>query len=424
MPKNNQQHLPKGIYLEFSNALPGGRASDSGKPLDDVFYPEIVSEPYLHAYLVYRDGKGGEQVLRGGPEMGIGFGDIQIQSGDLSDSMDGYTATNKMSDRLIQKLPVDEDRQEETWRVMSEEVKRIEDADLDYDLAGRDQNSNSVVAAAMHKAGMKMEDHLPQVVDPEQVPGMENTLQPGDTNEDRERKQRPIKDRELRRLLIEDEHSSLLGDESAEDTDEDKEGMERKPSPDPYRNEADEDSIRKLGASLTHPGDAVDEALLKDDLTEAELSDLMRSKAYLSPSDPRHGLVQGKVRQLHESRWGKGPAKTDATGRIRMDEKPEVAAPRFPGIPVERPTGRPLDEAVGEISRTVVDRARKSSPFEAVKTLQRTLNEQEDSSGRPTPLLKTDGVAGPKTRRALRFATQRLGAGRLLDDFRTNAFRR
>ncbi len=176
-----------------------------------------------------------------------------------------------------------------------------------------------------------------------------------------------------------------------------------------------EDGVyRKLASALSQPGDAIDEALLKDDLTESELKGLMNSKPYMRPSDPRHKQVQSRVKQWFGDHWGVEPAKVDAAGRIIPSDKPNIPFPVKPEKPSEPGTNRPLDESVRKVAERIADRARRTTPFEAVKTLQSALNNQDDFQARPLPPLKEDGIAGPMTSRALRFTTKRLGADRLL----------
>lgn len=179
----------------------------------------------------------------------------------------------------------------------------------------------------------------------------------------------------------------------------------------------DEDAIRNLQNTLNQPGDNVDEAALKDDLTKQELDDLMRSKAYLSANDPRHKLAQGRVKEWYEDHYGNDPVTTDATGRFMAVEKPKIMISEKPEPPVDYITEKPLDDAVNKVTSAIADRARVSSPTHAVKMFQNLLNNQGVPDVRPLPLLKEDGIAGPKTRRALRFATQRMGADSLLSGF-------
>jgi len=202
-------------------------------------------------------------------------------------------------------------------------------------------------------------------------------------------------------------------------------GNKKQPEPKPAarpESQADDEAIRKLGASLIAPGDPVDETLLRPDLTHGELSDLMQSRPYLSTADSRHGAAQDKVRTWFEDRYGNEPAKVDATGRMIVAEKPVNPPPSFSTIPVEQPTGRPLGEALGRIARTVTAQARKTSAPDAVRELQNTFNDQDDPLARPVPMLKTDGIAGPKTRRALRFATATIGAHRVLSELSERRF--
>ncbi|NQV43415.1 MAG: hypothetical protein HQ501_00825 [Rhodospirillales bacterium] len=177
----------------------------------------------------------------------------------------------------------------------------------------------------------------------------------------------------------------------------------------------EEDSdLRKLIGTLTQSVDTVDEALLKDDLTEAELKALMKSEPYRRSSDLRHKQTQNRVKRWFDDHWGAEPARVDATGRIAPEEKPRIPFPLSPERPTEPMTRRPLNAGVHQVAGQVADRARLTTPFEAVKNLQSSLNSHTDVAARPFPPLKEDGVPGPKTSRALTFATKRLGSRGLL----------
>lgn len=253
---------------------------------------------------------------------------------------------------------------------------------------------------------MGMRDHLPEGVDYEQLPGMGNTLQSGETNEEILQKHRGELKGPTKTLPRFD------NEENAPDANEE--------TPPPWKatHHADEQAIRNLCQSMTQPGDEVDEALLKDDHTEQEIHDLMRTKAYLSASDPRYAKVHDQVKDWHDFHWGREPVKLDAVGRTLDLKKPKIAFPHTPDQAVEYPTGQPLDNAVKKVAAAVEDRARKSSPAVAVKSFQSLLNNQGDRQVRPLPMLKEDGIVGPKTRRALRFATQQAGADHLISGFR------
>lgn len=384
MPKSTQQYMEKGIYLEFS------RISSSGS----VSTPE--NAPFLHAYVVYRDGKGGERVFRGGPELPFPLsflGDIETQNMPLDQSKDEYTSIDKRSDRPRVKLPIPDEKIENDVKTLSEMTSRVVKAGSDYDY---DQNSNSLAATLLNKIGFNMQDHIPKEVKPSQLPGMYTIIDP-DAPKQPDRS-------------IEGEIGGWPGEEDASLAN----GRENEPADTPTDNPHADEAIKQLGASLTQVGDDVDEALLKPDLTDDEVAGLMRSRPYLSMSDPRYQAVQNKVKTWHEDRWGTAPAKVDTAGRMVDAKQPSFPAPTFPAIPAEQPTGRPLDEALSRIARTVMDRASKTSAPTAVRELQTTLNDQDAPLARPVPMLKTDGIAGSKTRRALRFATATVGADQLL----------
>lgn len=179
---------------------------------------------------------------------------------------------------------------------------------------------------------------------------------------------------------------------------------------------------------LSAPGDPEDEALLKDDLTESEVRQVMKSKAYNDNRDPRFEAVNKRVAGWFEDRFDDGPMPTDATGRTVRPGGPKRPAPKSPLPASVARTGKPLDR---EINR-IVDKLSDTSPTPPVPSradsaadgggtrrvarLQEALNRDDVRHGGsfPSEPLKIDGIAGPKTRRALRGAVARLGSDGLM----------
>ena len=121
--------LPKGIYFEYKPALGS----------------EIVG---LHAYLVFRDGEGGERVIRGGiPDVfgpgeindvldaaSIPFGgDITVQADiPLQLSKDQYGDNDSPESRHAKQLDLGGRDPEQVWREMTAKAKEIGKAGIDY----------------------------------------------------------------------------------------------------------------------------------------------------------------------------------------------------------------------------------------------------------------------------------------------------
>ncbi|MBT3238990.1 MAG: hypothetical protein HOK06_07510 [Rhodospirillaceae bacterium] len=116
----------KGVYLEISGASGFGSHGKS------------------HSYLVYRDGKGGARVIRGGPELGMKAQDgidIEIQADiPLQVSKDAYEKNETPESRRSVKLDLGDRSPEDVWKIMVDSSKSIEDREIEYKLTS--QNSS------------------------------------------------------------------------------------------------------------------------------------------------------------------------------------------------------------------------------------------------------------------------------------------
>ncbi len=80
--KVNGQYLEKGIYFEAKSLFDG------------------IGNTY-HTYLVYRDGNGNAEVIRGGTE---GFNELTVRAGvDISTTKDSYL-DSPIENRIVTKL--------------------------------------------------------------------------------------------------------------------------------------------------------------------------------------------------------------------------------------------------------------------------------------------------------------------------------
>lgn len=110
--KVNQEFLEKGIYLERK---------------------ELIGNNW-HTYLVYRDGEGNAEIIRGGPNSSLSlsdFLDLEIKAGvDISSTLDTYT-NDTPENRHYQKLNIPVENLDSTWSNMVDVANSI-DTELDY----------------------------------------------------------------------------------------------------------------------------------------------------------------------------------------------------------------------------------------------------------------------------------------------------
>ena len=142
--------LPEGIYIE-------------AKPVGDVGSIGDVHINAYHAYLVYRDGKGHAEVIRGGPETmaenekaegikGIEAfiystvgGDIEIEAGTpLTESVDRYDEEDSPQSRFAKRLDLGGRSPQKVWEDMKITAQTIGKNETDYNLFS--QKCNSTIA--------------------------------------------------------------------------------------------------------------------------------------------------------------------------------------------------------------------------------------------------------------------------------------
>ena len=151
--------LPEGIYIE-------------AKPAAGIFGEQLDA---YHAYLVYRDGKGNAEVIRGGPESlpnsgitiggiditnnmgtrlaqsGLG-GDIEIEAGiPLGKSLDAYDEEDSPQSRFAKRI-VGGKISKPIWDDMVKTAQTIGTNETDYNVLS--QKCNSVVATVLNRSGL------------------------------------------------------------------------------------------------------------------------------------------------------------------------------------------------------------------------------------------------------------------------------
>ncbi|MEQ8603771.1 MAG: hypothetical protein RIB45_10665 [Marivibrio sp.] len=151
--------MKKGIYIETK---PVTGDEESGR---------------RHLYLVYRDGKGGEQVINGGPEHRLPpFGQIKTEADKpLADSKDKYKDGASPQSRRARQLDLDGMDPEIVWRQMTAAAEQVEAREFDYDAAPM-QNSNSTIRHVIEAAGLDPAKAFPKDYSPAKHPGYANDL--------------------------------------------------------------------------------------------------------------------------------------------------------------------------------------------------------------------------------------------------------
>ncbi|MFQ5545071.1 MAG: LysM peptidoglycan-binding domain-containing protein [Acidiferrobacterales bacterium] len=172
MPTPTNTPLPQGIYFEYAPAK-----------LSSL-------HPYQHSYLVYRDGMGNAEVIRGGANW-LGFAsEVELQIGvPLRDSKDQYLPGQTPVDRHSTQLELGSRNPAAVWEQAKQAARQI-DPDIDYDLypdssklpevilgdGGPIQNSNSITGTVLDAIGVDWRDALPDSLPAALVPGIETDL--------------------------------------------------------------------------------------------------------------------------------------------------------------------------------------------------------------------------------------------------------
>jgi len=194
----------------------------------------------------------------------------------------------------------------------------------------------------------------------------------------------------------------------------------------------------------------LDDILAKDprDLTQEEFLELKKEVVRL-PAGAEQEQLDGMAMEFLEDKFGTGPAKIDAVGRM-IDPEPIRPINKTP-VPAKTPDGEPLTGALKRIGKAVAGNAGNDGSATAVQALQTGLNilkqvmlRNGDTSKNRTPGiipdvplskrppfstilvsdLKADGIVGPKTRRALKLATSRLGTPKIEEGLALGRFGR
>tara|TARA_B100000676_G_scaffold313540_1_gene396846 strand:- start:90485 stop:91729 length:1245 start_codon:yes stop_codon:yes gene_type:complete len=394
------QKLPAGIYFESTPA-----------------FHEMTGQQ--HAYLVYRDGKGGERVIRGGPGgLPPTFGTIEVQADiPLRESKDAYGKEDTPSNRKAKRIDIGDRDPETLWNEMVKKAKEIGEAGINYDLFNLDgdrtdgersiltseywgQNSNSVIRAVLESAKINIKKIISEDEFLNKFHGIENDLSKpaGGFNpkKPRERISLPSSEPDEEGRIPDDRPDGRLElpDSSVED-------------PGKPKNNFLDDTInhtpaaKKIERAALGGQETVAEILSKppEQLTEPEINRLTRVKGAMLSNDPNRAKAENAVTEAHRRAFTDG----------REGDRP------FPTdiAPALTPAGQPVADGVKQVIDTFIGNAGNDAMPARVSTLQSSLNRVE----RDDIPLKVDGVFGDKTRGRLRETVARKGPEPILDDF-------
>lgn len=151
-----------------------------------------------------------------------------------------------------------------------------------------------------------------------------------------------------------------------------------------------------------------------DDLTEDEAKALGQWSWKLKSNDPRRLEIENRRRGFYVLNYGDKPVDNDVTGRMiapepvrKMPEKPKALA---------TPNGELVSNALQRFAARIAKPVHDDGETNVVKALQSGLSMLGD-------VLKVDGVAGPKTKAALKRTVAKRGAGRAEEAFGIGRFR-
>lgn len=181
---------------------------------------------------------------------------------------------------------------------------------------------------------------------------------------------------------------------------------------------------------ITKSDGQLNEVLAKDpgDWTMGEFVEVKKAMIDL-PMGPEQARLDRLATDFLEDKYSTDPVKYDAIGRM-IEPKPVKPINQKP-VPAQTPDGEAVAGAVNRIGRAVADAAGAEGKAVAVQGLQSGLNllkqimlknQGKRNATTDTSDLKTDGVAGPKTRRALRYAASKLGRPKVEESFALGRF--
>ncbi|MDA1091368.1 MAG: hypothetical protein O3A85_13780, partial [Proteobacteria bacterium] len=402
------------------------------------------------------------EVIRGGPNPVTLKISVETRK-TLEKSEDALEAGEKPGDRPSRKLDIPADKLDDTWSKMRDRAEEIGKAEIDYrpdtDPTNLDQTSNSVVRAALDKAGVPLEKALPEGVDPDKFPGINDNLveklkraqqnpiegEIGGTDDPKPTPDPPSSDNGPTGQDDDSDGDSPPGNSPSDsssgegrpqnanftDPEAPSHTMEIKPgqkaTPETMEIKPEQ---KKLLDDITKSDRPLDNILGKDpvDWTEGEFLEVRKEMVNL-PAGPERERLDAMTTDFLEDKYGTGPAEYDAVGRMK-EPKPIRPINQKP-TPAKTPDGESLAGAMKRIGKAVAGAAGGDGNVTAVQGLQTGLNLLKKVMLKNTgkrladaPDLKTDGVVGPKTRQALRIATSNFGRPKIEEGFALGRFGR
>ena len=419
--------LSKGIYFEFK---PASGTTVIGR----------------HAYLVFRDGKGGERVIRGGvpdPDrdgsrlgaatMFVG-GNITVQADiPLRDSKDAYEEGETPETRHARKLDLGGRDPGKIWKDMAARAGEIGKAGIDYNIIREQdkqnpekgevaQTSNSVIRAALEAGKIDPVKALPPGRKADDFRGFKNNLakpQGGFANKPQDKPdpgRKPAPDG----ARGEEKPEGRPGTQSPPTPGPQSEAPASAPAPEgsdrmaarPAYDAAPVPQTPEERAMMKRIGgdETIGEIIGKDParVTRPELDQVIASDAFRTPGHADFKPAKDFVTAWFDNVCRDLPIGTDESiAERRIATRP---------TPSRTPEGGTVSDAAFEIGNDLLRRSGEGGVKPEIMRLQTALNGL-DRNALP---LKRDGVFGPKTNRRLRTALATNGGGAVRGAFFRN----
>ncbi|NKB19480.1 MAG: hypothetical protein GKS01_02945 [Alphaproteobacteria bacterium] len=396
------QQLPEGIYFESTPA-----------------FDERTGQQ--HAYLVYRDGKGGERVIRGGPEA-LTFGKIEVQADiPLSRSEDAYEDGDTPETRNSKLIDLKSRDPETVWKNMAKRAKEIDHNNIDYNLFSidqdridgerniltsefRGQNSNSVIRAVLESSKIDVRKIISEDEFLNKFHGIDNDLSKPAGGIKPKRPPTETLGGILKHVPLNNRNDSKPRTKIQVEPNEERPTgtLKRIPLNNP-RNSLTRltPAAKRIEQTALQSKETLEEILAKspDKLSETEINRLTRANGTLLSNDPRRERVKNSLTAAHERIFADG----------------QKSNPAFPSdiTPASTPAGLPVTDGIKQVVGAFLGSADDKAMPDAVSGLQTTLNHVD----RDAIPLKVDGIFGDKTRNRLRATVAEKGPEPILNDF-------
>ncbi|MDV7341767.1 hypothetical protein RYZ26_19355 [Terasakiella sp. A23] len=162
---------------------------------------------------------------------------------------------------------------------------------------------------------------------------------------------------------------------------------------------------------------------LPQDLTEAELKELMKAREKASNTEKQ--AMMDREREWFEYYYGINPVEFDDTGKM-IQPQPVRSMPKQPS-PIKTIEGQDLEAAVSAVIDQLPQEKEEGDVVKGIQSGLNMLTNKDNQSPLPGAAkqvkLKEDGVAGPKTSFGLKKALVEKGTGKVAEALALGQFK-